>query len=276
MAWLLEPYADPGFYRTIGYLLLGLPLGVFEFTIAVTGLSLGAGLVVTLLGVPLLVATLLLCSQLASFERDLAMALLDAPMPREFTRRDADGYGWRRLKARTRDRRTWTEVGYLLIVRLPLGIADFTVAVTLVSVALAFAVFPILYAAGVPIEYGSWRIDTFAESLVVAPLSALAFFTGPRLLLAWAGVSRRITSRMLGWLDNADVKRAVVDVLGRHGEADAFTILDEAGARLGNGPFLTPTRVEATLLALESTADVVADHHDGRTRYALAVRQPMA
>jgi hypothetical protein len=276
MAWLLEPYADPGFYRTIGYLLLGLPLGVFEFTIAVTGLSLGAGLVVTLLGIPLLVATFLLCSQLASFERGLAVALLDAPMPREFTRRDAEGYGWRRLRARGRDRRTWTEVGYLLIVRLPLGIADFTVAVTLVSVALAFAVFPILYAAGVPMEYGLWRIDTFAESLVVAPLSALAFFTGPRLLLAWAGVSRRITSRMLGWLDNADVKRAVVDVLGRHGEADAFTILDEAGARLGHGPFLTPTRVEATLLALESTADVVADHRDGRTRYALAVRQPMA
>jgi hypothetical protein len=276
MAWLLEPYADPGFYRTIGYLLLGLPLGVFEFTIAVTGLSLGAGLAVTLLGLPVLLATFLLCSQLASFERDLAVTLLDAPMPREFTRRDADGFGWRRLRARAGDRRTWTEVGYLLIVRLPLGIADFTVAVTLVSLTLAFAVAPILYAAGVPMEYGLWRIDTLAESLVFVPISVLAFLTGPRLLLAWAGVSRRVASRMLGWLDNADVKRAVVDVLGRRGEADAFTIFDEAGARLGHGPFLTPTRVEATLLALESTADIVADHDGDRIRYALAVRQPMA
>ncbi len=276
MRWLLEPYADPGFYRAAGYLLLGLPLGVFEFTVVVTGLSLGAGLAVTFLGLPVLLATFLLCSQLASFERDLAASLLEAPMPRQFNRHDAAGFGWRRLRARAGDRRTWIEVGYLLGARLPLGIAGFTVALTLLSLVLAFALSPILYAAGVPLEFGTWQVDTFPKTLAVVPISVLFFLTGPRLLLAWADLNRRVTSRLLGWLDAADVKQAVVDVLARTGGADAFTLFDEVGLRLGRGPFLTPTRLEATLLALESTGTFVADREGEQIRYSLASRDPVA
>jgi len=274
MHWLLEPYADPGFYRVGAYLLLGLPLGVFEFTIVVTGLSLGAGLAVTLLGLPVLLATFLLAAQLASFERDLAATMIEAPMPRQFLRRDAAGFGWRRLRARAGDRRSWTEVAYLLGARLPLGVAGFVVAVTLLSLALAFAVYPIVYAAGVPVELGTWQVDTFPKTLAVAPISVLFLLAGPRIMLAWAGLTSRITSRMLGWLDAADVKQAVVDVLGRAGGADAFTILDQVGLRLGRGPFLTPTRLEATLLTLESTGTVLATRGGDRTRYSLATLEP--
>ena len=38
------------------YLVLGLPLGIAAFTIAVTGLALGAGLAITLAGLPILLA----------------------------------------------------------------------------------------------------------------------------------------------------------------------------------------------------------------------------
>jgi hypothetical protein len=75
---------------------------------------------------------------------------------------------------------------------------------------------------------------------------------------------------MLGRLDQSDVKRAVVGTLARTGEADGFRLLDELELQFGRGPFLTPTRVEAALLALESTGDVVGRPDDGRIRYALA------
>ena len=54
------------------YLVLGLPLGIAAFTLAVTGLALSAGLAITLAGVPVLVATLLAVRAFAAFERKRA------------------------------------------------------------------------------------------------------------------------------------------------------------------------------------------------------------
>jgi len=41
------------------YLVLGLPLGIATFTLAVTALSLALGLAITLIGIPLFILTLL-------------------------------------------------------------------------------------------------------------------------------------------------------------------------------------------------------------------------
>ncbi len=73
MSWLLGPYRDHRTYAVLAYLLLGLPLGILDFTVVVTGLSVGLGMVVTLIGIPLLVATLLLVRALATLERDIRL-----------------------------------------------------------------------------------------------------------------------------------------------------------------------------------------------------------
>jgi hypothetical protein len=88
MRWLLAPYTERRTYRIRLYLLLGLPVGIFDFVLVVTGLSLGLGLLVTLLGIPILVGTLFVVQALATFERRLAWSLIDAPMPRLPLRRD--------------------------------------------------------------------------------------------------------------------------------------------------------------------------------------------
>jgi uncharacterized membrane protein len=62
--------------REFGYVLLGLPLGILMFTFAVTMVSLGAGLLVTFLGVPVLAAALAGCRGLGSLERARARGLL--------------------------------------------------------------------------------------------------------------------------------------------------------------------------------------------------------
>lgn len=43
--------------RELGYVLLGLPVGIATFTLGVTGLSLGVGLAVTLVGIPVILLT---------------------------------------------------------------------------------------------------------------------------------------------------------------------------------------------------------------------------
>jgi hypothetical protein len=270
MRWLLEPYASSRMYRVTAYLALGLPLGTFEFVVLVVGLSTGLGLIITLLGIPLLVGTLLLARGLGDFERGLAESLLDAPMPRRRASRDlASGAFWSRLRELVLSWRTWRDVAFLLA-RLPLGIAGFVALAALVWLALAGFVQPIVVAAGGETDFGDWTIDTFAESLVFLPVSVVLVLVGPRLLLAAGALAARIATAWLGLLETDELKRSVADVLARTGEADAFEILDELELRLGRGPFLNPTRLEAALLALESTGHVTARRGGSRTLYGLA------
>ena len=71
--------AEPRSYRNIIYLLLGLPLGTFYFTVLVTGISLGIGLlVVALIGIPIMMGLWYITRAFMRFERMLAMGLLDA------------------------------------------------------------------------------------------------------------------------------------------------------------------------------------------------------
>ncbi len=269
MRWLLAPYAERRTYLILLYLVLGLPLGVFEFTLMVTGFSLGLGLLITLLGIPVLIGTLLVAHALATFERRLAWSLLDAPMPALPSRDEATGFFWARLRSLITSRRTWMEVAFLLL-RLPTGILDFTIAVTIVSLMIGGFVQPILVASGVESNLGTWTIDTFGESLVWLPISILFLLVGPRLLVGWGGVSGWFATAMLAIVEPQELKRAVGDVLARVGRADAFEIMDQLQLRLGRGPFLSATRLEATLLALESNG-VLTSRRDGpRTTYALA------
>jgi hypothetical protein len=69
--------ADADSYRSIGYLLLGLPFGVIWFTALVTGASVGVSmLVVALAGIPMLVGMWYAARAFANVERGLANALL--------------------------------------------------------------------------------------------------------------------------------------------------------------------------------------------------------
>ena len=71
-------------YLNLAYLLLAFPLGIIYFVFLVTGFSLGFGLIVTFLGIPILLGMLAATWGIAAFERQLANQLLAAriaPMP---------------------------------------------------------------------------------------------------------------------------------------------------------------------------------------------------
>ncbi len=270
MRWLLGPYREGRTYRIAVYLLIGLGLGILDFTLVVTGFSLGLGLLVTVLGIPVLVATLLVARALATMERRLASSLLDAPLPRRRrVRHEASGFFWARLRSLVSSRRTWAEVAFLLL-RLPMGVLDFVFITALVGFALGGFAQPIVFAAGAEAEIGSWTIDTLGESLLFIPLSVVFLLVGARLVIGWSELPRRIAASLLGTIDTAEFKHEVAEVLARGGETDAFGILEQLRLRLGHGPFLTPTRVEATLLAMQSTGHVAAHSEGPTTTFTLA------
>jgi len=258
MNWVLAPYRDPQTYRTAAYLVTGLVMGVFDFVVIITGLSLGFGLAVTVIGIPILIATFLVARSLATFERHLARNVLAAPLPRRRLISEPEGRGYlARLRGLVTSRRSWSEIAFLLL-RLPMGILDFTVVVTVFALAFGGFVYPWLIVAGIDSSVGGWVIDTLPESLFYVPVSVLFFIVGGRLIQAWGEVSRRFATLFLGTVGRDEIKREVADLIARSGPVDAYQILRDVEFRLGDGPFLDATRVQAALVSLEEMGYISA------------------
>ena len=88
----------PQTWRNVGYLLLSFPLGIFYFVFLVTGLALGFGLSITLLGIPLLIGVLAAAYGLGEFERTTTNLLLDQATPPS-RRLDVAGGLWPKVKS---------------------------------------------------------------------------------------------------------------------------------------------------------------------------------
>ncbi|MFJ5529508.1 sensor histidine kinase [Streptomyces sp. NPDC093261] len=129
-------------WREIAYLLTNLPMSLAGFIYVVTVLSTGAGLTVTVIGLPLVAAGLGGARQLGRLERARAGALLgvrvDEPTPLRLLRR---GGLFQRLWTALKDPVGWRTMLYGFI-RLPWGILTFTV--TFVSLFLLWPVLPFL------------------------------------------------------------------------------------------------------------------------------------
>jgi two-component system phosphate regulon sensor histidine kinase PhoR len=141
-AWRLA--RDRQTYLRISYLLLAFPLGTLYFVVIITGLSVGAGLAIVIVGFPILVATLLAWLLFGRIERELAIHLLGAqvrpmsvPDPVRRTARQ-------RLLKTLGDPVTWKTLVYVLL-EFPFGIFSFTLAIVLISVSLSLILFPVFY-----------------------------------------------------------------------------------------------------------------------------------
>ncbi|HVN43956.1 MAG TPA: sensor domain-containing protein [Steroidobacteraceae bacterium] len=143
---LFAVFMDVRAYTSLFYMLLTLATGVVYFTFVVTGLSLSAGLAVLVIGVPFFLAFIGIARVIALGEGRLLEAMTGERMPRRPVHPGRPA-GWlRRIGGMMKDVRTWTTLLYLLLM-LPLGIVYFTVAVTLLSIGLAFTATPFLVAA---------------------------------------------------------------------------------------------------------------------------------
>ncbi|KMS70016.1 histidine kinase [Streptomyces leeuwenhoekii] len=117
-------------WKEIAHLLSNLPVALFGFTYVVTVLSVGIGLTVTVIGIPLVAAGLLGARHLGRLERARARALLGVRVdePSRLPLRGAGGF-LPRLWMALKDPVGWRTVLYDFI-RLPWGVLTFTITLT--------------------------------------------------------------------------------------------------------------------------------------------------
>ena len=200
-------------YLNALYLLLSFPLGIAYFVFLVTGLSVGFGLLVIWVGVPILALVLAGSWVLTRLEQATTsrMLKLDIPaiaFPRisdPLSAGDAGGLSitervfvrtWRQFKAHLSDRLTWTGMLYLFL-KFPVGVASFVIVVTLASLTAALLGAPFYYWVGDGINFGAWRVDELWEALILMLVGVSSLFISLHLFNAIAYVSGRIAQVML-------------------------------------------------------------------------------
>jgi hypothetical protein len=173
---------QPESYRNIAFLLLGLPLGTIWFSVLVTGLSVSVSmLVVALVGIPMLVGMWYVTRAFANVERVATASLLGESLPTMPMHSSVAGNLWVRLRALSGERVRRRELTYLLL-RFPIGIATFVVAVTAIATPLLVAYAP--FAARTNDEpFGDWALSSRMEDAASSPWSWLLVPVGLALVV---------------------------------------------------------------------------------------------
>jgi len=137
----LAVLVDPRAYTAFFFMLLSLFTGILYFTWVVTGLSLSAGFLVLIIGIPFFLLFVATVRVLAFVEGRIIESLLGVRMPRRPPLSATHGTVFQRAKARLVDWRTWTTMLYMILT-MPLGILYFTIFVTLTSIAAGLLFYP--------------------------------------------------------------------------------------------------------------------------------------
>lgn len=104
------------FGRESAYLLVGFPIALAAFVLIVTGLSVGAGLLVTVIGLPILTATIFVARGFAQLERVQVAGVLGREFPSVRYHRPAPDAGWfRRMVTPLGDPQSWLDVLHALV-----------------------------------------------------------------------------------------------------------------------------------------------------------------
>lgn len=163
---------DPRAYAALIYMFFSIITGIIYFTWATTGLSVSAGVIILIIGIPFFGLFLLSVQGLALVEGRIVEALLGVRMPRRpiFSRGDLPM--WDKFKSLVKDRRTWLTILYMIIM-MPLGIVYFTIFLTLILfVAYGIASPVLFYGFGLPLA-SLHGVDIFLPGWY-APLTVLA------------------------------------------------------------------------------------------------------
>ena len=182
--------ADARTYGALFYMLLALATGIFYFTWVVTGISMSAGFAVLIIGIPFVILYFGSVRLLSLVEGRIVEVMLGERMPRRplYSER---GKPWlQRIGAMFTDPRTWSTQLYFLLM-LPLGIAYFSIVVTLLSVSVAFIASPILVWIGMG-HGGLWLDDVQITAQVDWWALPLLFVGGVLLLFGTLHLARGV------------------------------------------------------------------------------------
>ena len=158
------------FFPNLVYLLLALPLGILYFVILVTGYALGAGLIITLVGIPILVTMIFVTYLLGDLDRAMTSKLLGVKIAKPEAKPAKDDSARSILVTQLRSLEFWKEFIYLLL-KMPLGVVAFTVTIVLISLSLGLIAAPFILTYVPQAQMMLWQgfvVDTMQEALVTS------------------------------------------------------------------------------------------------------------
>jgi hypothetical protein len=187
-------------YGNLLFLALAFPTGLAYFVFLSVGLSLGLGLTIVWVGLPILALVVGLSFALAALERQLAIHLLGARVPPMAPTPPPDpavrAGAWQRFREFLANPVTWKGMGYLAV-KFPLGLLSFVVLVTLVALAGAFLAAPFLYT-WEPIYLFDRPVDNLGAALACALVGAVLALVSLNLFNLLAAGWRELARALLG------------------------------------------------------------------------------
>jgi signal transduction histidine kinase len=194
--FLLAPFARRAWCEA-GYALVGLPIGVAGFAVTAALLSFGLGILSLVIGLPLIAAGSIISRWFGALDRAVARRLLGMSVAEPAALQVRPGFfGW--FRSQLTDVVAWRARAYLLL-RLPVSVASFAVAVSFWALGISGLLWPVAWAAGlshvtvrengvmqhVTPNYGGFYFDTW-------PRQGLLFAQGVILLLLAPWVVRGV------------------------------------------------------------------------------------
>jgi signal transduction histidine kinase len=185
-------------WRRIAYLVIALPLSCFYSVVILAGLSVGLGLAILTLGLPL-VLMMGFWRWMARFERWLGERLLGVSLPSPY--RPNTERGWfPRMLARAADVATWKDFAYLAV-HLPLAVLDLLAVVVALGPPLLLIVAPV-----------TGLGDEFALSLALTPVGLILLPIAVRALSAFAGIHATVAKALLTTSREVELNARVIDL----------------------------------------------------------------
>lgn len=194
LAAVVAPFGRARTYSSLAYLVAGIPLGIAWFVLLVVGWSVGAGLLVTLVGIPIILGLLYASRWAVELERRFANAALGAGIPRP---RRTTGRGIRGLVT---DPATWRDQAFLAV-RAVAGFGLGVATVAVVSAPFNLISYPFWYWAvddDNRMAFGVWSVNSLPEALAAAAAGVVLLIAVSHLIVPagrmWAAIARGILS----------------------------------------------------------------------------------
>ncbi|MCM2393046.1 sensor histidine kinase [Streptomyces albipurpureus] len=225
-------------WREFGYHMLSLPISTILFVFAITTVSLGAGLLVTFVGIPVLAAALAGCRSFGALERARARVLLrhDVERPEPVRPRTNGVMSW--IGAILKSGTSWRSLLYAVL-HFPWAVISFSILLTLWSVGWSLLSYPLwqwvfptygdapgiqLYGDGSGSQARTLYLDTPLEIAMASATGFVLVLVTAWMIRGFSYVDRVMVSGLLG---PSSLATRVVEL-----ESDRGVVVDTAAADL--------------------------------------------
>ena len=211
MKRMFAPLAKARTWSASLHLLLDMPFGIAWFVIAIVGLSVGVSLVVVaLVGLVILAAAVFAGRLIGIVERARAEMFLGVKVSPPPARVRPEGT-WAGLRSLLTDPVGWKGLGYGMLM-LPIGIMNFTIVVTMWSIALAGTTYPV-WGWAVPAQFGDnhvihgWLKAGYISGTFV--VGVLLLIATPHVIRGLAAMDGGLVKGLLGGSPTAELRQRV-------------------------------------------------------------------